>query len=131
MIDDQLKSDIKSFLDMDERRLDMLLACLAQFRSADADLVDILHGHIVKMKDDDVELWELYTTVKQRFGHMTSFPHHVKAISVASIKHNQVNHPDLVMSVLRMNSHITLPVLLDVLEHPTNTGNPINAPKPA
>ena len=131
MIDEQLKKDIRNYLDMDERRLDMLLACLAQFRSADADLVDIMHHHIVRMNDNDVEIWELYAAVKDRYPDMTAFSHHVKAISVASIKHNQVNHPDLVMTILRMNSHITLPVLLDVLEHPTNTRNLINAPKPA
>lgn len=129
MIGSQLKEDIHRYLDMEERRLDMLLASLYKFRSADADMVDILCHHISLIEEQDLEAVEMYEQVSGRCYFLQQYPHHVKAISVASIVHNQVNHPDLVETVLRMNNHITLPVLLDVLDHPTNTQNLINAPQ--
>lgn len=109
-----LYSDIQEYLELSNEQLNYVLAAWCSYRSADYGLVDMLVDQVKSMNGHDKKPY--FKKAAEDFPWIRKYQHHVKAITVASCKHQTLNHPDLVKQYLVMNEHIKLDVLLDTLE---------------
>lgn len=109
-----LEQDIRRFLELSDEQLEYALSAWCQYRSADGDLVELLVDHVIHMYSLDHE--QYFNAMLERYGWVAEYPHHVKAITLASCKYNLTNHPELVRFLLDTNAHITRKVLMETLD---------------
>lgn len=108
-----LETDIRRFLKLTDVQLEYALSAWCQYRAADGDLVELIVDHVEQMNTHDKRPY--FEAMAERYEWVAAYPHHVKAITLASCKYNLTNHPDLVRFLLNTNSHITREVLMQTL----------------
>lgn len=109
-----LYADIERFLKLDDLQLEYVLAAWCQYRAAEGGLIELLVDHVKNM--DDFDKRPYFEAMRKKIPWVQKYPHHVKAITVASCKYKQAMHPLLVMVLLDSNRDITRPALDNILK---------------
>lgn len=116
---DPLYEDIERFLELDDWQLDYVLSALSQYRTSDADLVELLVDHVENMNEHSKKPY--FEACLGRYQWVAEYTHTCKAITLASCKYNQVTHPEEVRMLLESNRHIKKHLLDKVLQEERNS----------